>query len=71
MKMKTLRNCIGISLMLVLMISCGGDQTGSTGPLGSGGAAEKAYVAPGELDEFYAFLSGGFSGQVSVYGLPS
>ncbi len=44
---------------------------GSTGPLGNGGAAQKAYVAPGELDEFYAFLSGGFSGQLSVYGLPS
>ena len=29
------------------------------------------YVPPGEHDEFYAFLSGGFSGQLSVYGLPS
>ncbi|MBS1579125.1 MAG: Sec-dependent nitrous-oxide reductase [Bacteroidetes bacterium] len=35
------------------------------------GAAEKAYVAPGRYDEFYNFVSGGFSGQVSVYGLPS
>lgn len=34
-------------------------------------AAQKVYVAPGKHDEFYAFLSGGFSGQVSVYGLPS
>ncbi|MCC6955053.1 MAG: Sec-dependent nitrous-oxide reductase [Deltaproteobacteria bacterium] len=34
-------------------------------------AAQKVYVAPGKYDEFYAFLSGGFSGQVSVYGLPS
>ena len=34
-------------------------------------AAEKVYVAPGKYDEFYAFLSGGFSGQVAVYGLPS
>jgi nitrous-oxide reductase len=33
--------------------------------------AKKVYVAPGEYDEFYAFMSGGFSGQVSVYGLPS
>ncbi|MFI5311791.1 MAG: Sec-dependent nitrous-oxide reductase, partial [Gemmatimonadales bacterium] len=31
----------------------------------------KVYVAPGSYDEFYAFLSGGFSGQVVVYGLPS
>ncbi len=34
-------------------------------------AAEKVYVPPGKHDDFYAFLSGGFSGQVSVYGLPS
>jgi len=71
MKVKTLQNFIGTALTLVLMVSCGGDQAGSSGPLGAGGAAQKAYVAPGELDEYYAFLSGGFSGQVSVYGLPS
>jgi len=35
------------------------------------GGAEKAYVAPGKYDEFYNFVSGGFSGQMSVYGLPS
>jgi nitrous-oxide reductase len=34
-------------------------------------AAQKVYVAPGKYDEMYAFLSGGFSGQVAVYGLPS
>ncbi|WP_242117526.1 Sec-dependent nitrous-oxide reductase [Aestuariivivens sediminicola] len=37
----------------------------------AGNVAEKVYVAPGEHDEFYAFISGGFSGQLSVYGLPS
>lgn len=37
----------------------------------SSSMAERAYVAPGEHDEFYAFISGGFSGQLSVYGLPS
>lgn len=37
----------------------------------SGDAAQKVYVAPGEHDEFYSFTSGGFSGQVSVYGIPS
>ncbi|MBS1487277.1 MAG: Sec-dependent nitrous-oxide reductase [Bacteroidetes bacterium] len=35
------------------------------------GAAEKVYVAPGKHDEFYNFVSGGFNGQVSVYGIPS
>lgn len=37
----------------------------------SGDAASKVYVAPGKYDEFYNFVSGGFSGQLSVYGLPS
>ncbi|MBK6545055.1 MAG: Sec-dependent nitrous-oxide reductase [Saprospiraceae bacterium] len=36
-----------------------------------GGDAVKAYVPPGKFDEFYNFVSGGFSGQMSVYGLPS
>ena len=37
----------------------------------SGDAAAKSYVAPGKYDEYYNFVSGGFSGQMSVYGLPS
>ncbi|MDX1912936.1 MAG: nitrous oxide reductase, partial [Saprospiraceae bacterium] len=36
-----------------------------------GDAAVKAYVPPGKFDEFYNIVSGGFNGQVSVYGLPS
>lgn len=34
-------------------------------------AASKVYVAPGEYDEFYNFVSGGFSGQLAIYGVPS
>ena len=45
-------------------------QTGTTGVL-SGDEASQVYVKPGEYDEFYAFISGGFSGQMSVYGIPS
>lgn len=37
----------------------------------SGDAASKTYVAPGKYDEMYNFVSGGFSGQMSCYGLPS
>jgi nitrous-oxide reductase len=37
----------------------------------SGDAAKKVYVAPGKKDELYLFTSGGFSGQMGVYGLPS
>lgn len=36
-----------------------------------GDAAAKVYIAPGKYDEFYNFVSGGFSGQMSVYGIPS
>lgn len=37
----------------------------------TGDAAGRTYVAPGKYDEFYNFVSGGFSGQLAVYGLPS
>ena len=36
-----------------------------------GDAASRTYVKPGAYDEFYNLVSGGFSGQVAVYGLPS
>ncbi|MCB0475493.1 MAG: nitrous oxide reductase, partial [Flavobacteriaceae bacterium] len=56
-----------------LVGSCGnnGDKKNANKGALSNNAAEKVYVAPGEHDEFYAFISGGFSGQLSVYGLPS
>src|SRR5687768_8525795 len=38
---------------------------------GASDAASRVYVAPGAQDEFYTFMSGGFSGQIAVYGLPS
>ena len=34
-------------------------------------AASRVYVAPGKYDELYNFVSGGFSGQMAVYGIPS
>ncbi|WP_440999242.1 Sec-dependent nitrous-oxide reductase [Fodinibius sp. SL11] len=50
-------------------ISMGCSSNGEFGS--SSDAAEKVYVAPGEHDEFYGFFSGGYNGQLGVYGLPS
>ena len=61
-----------VSLLIIAgLFSCNNsDSSSNKGALNSN-AAERVYVAPGELDEYYAFISGGFSGQLSVYGLPS
>lgn len=59
-------------LMVGAVLSCNNQKSpkNNNGALSSS-AAERVYVAPGEHDEFYAFVSGGFSGQLAVYGLPS
>ena len=58
-----------LSLSLLLFAGCS-SSSNNAGAL-SNDIAERVYVAPGEYDEFYAFVSGGFSGQLAVYGLPS
>jgi len=57
-----------IAVGMLLLNSCGQKDVGN---VVEGNAAEQAYVAPGEYDEFYAFMSGGYSGQITAYGLPS
>jgi nitrous-oxide reductase len=64
----TRRAVLGVALFLAATTGCG-KSTSQAG--GTGDAASKVYVAPGQYDEFYMFASGGFSGQVAVYGLPS
>jgi nitrous-oxide reductase len=75
--MKQIALALGVvAVVAAMLIGCGGEKKGR----GSGGtearsdvqqAALKTYVAPGDLDEFYIFKSGGHSGQVYVYGVPS
>ena len=44
----------------------------ASGTAGSSAAADHSdYVGPGELDQYYAFNSGGQSGEVRVLGVPS
>jgi len=60
---------VGVAVML--LVGCG-KKEGRTGARSDvQDAAEKTYVAPGDLDEYYLFQSGGHSGQVYVYGVPS
>lgn len=73
---KSLFSLMVIAAIGMLLFACGDkrqkakSQQGGNGALSSN-AAEAVYVPPGEYDEFYGFMSGGFSGQISVYGLPS
>lgn len=72
--MKKSFNILFVFVMVASLVSCnkGNDRKSSKGQGGlASNAAERVYVAPGEHDEYYAFMSGGFSGQLSVYGLPS
>ncbi|MDR5694468.1 MAG: Sec-dependent nitrous-oxide reductase [Armatimonadota bacterium] len=52
-----------IALAIVLP-QLGGRESGAQEP-------GKAFVPPGKLDEYYMFASGGHSGQVYVFGIPS
>lgn len=71
------RNVLGLAAASLLFTSCGSGtgnnakSSSNSGALSRSQMAEKAYVAPGEHDEYYGFISGGFSGQLAVYGLPS
>lgn len=67
--MKSLK-LFGLSTIVALIALTGCKPKGTETAV-SGDAAQKVYVAPGKYDEFYNFVSGGFNGQVSVYGLPS
>ena len=68
MKNIFIKTSLAIVLSSVFFGSC---RPKDTEDVVSGDAAQKVYVAPGKYDEFYNFVSGGFSGQMSVYGLPS
>lgn len=60
---------VGLAVVAAFVILHYGCQESKD--LTAGDVAERVYVAPGTYDDFYLFTSGGFSGQIGVYGLPS
>lgn len=62
---------LGVGFIAIAAFIFTGCPSQQRSMLDTGDAAQKVYVAPGEHDEYYAFFSGGYSGQLSVWGLPS
>lgn len=56
---------------LAVLTGCHSDNSVQKSDSSDISAAQQVYVAPGKLDDYYAFLSGGQSGSVFVYGIPS
>ena len=67
-KNRIIKGLFAIIIASAMFTAC---KPKNTGDAAVGDAAQRVYVAPGKYDEFYNFVSGGFSGQMSVYGLPS
>ena len=72
---KRIATVLGASAIVIGLMSCGGqmekDKASMRGGALGADVASQVYVPPGEHDEFYAMISGGFSGQLAIYGLPS
>jgi nitrous-oxide reductase len=74
MKTSIRRLIIGVvaaAIVGTLLYACRTSGTPASQGLAAGDAASRVYVPPGKHDEYYAFLSGGFNGQIMAYGLPS
>lgn len=67
------RQMLGTSALAASAPAIGGLGLGSLigSPAHAQEAAGSAHVAPGELDEYYVFTSGGHSGEIRIHGLPS
>jgi nitrous-oxide reductase len=69
--MNTIAKYVLSFIALAFITSCGNNSDSNNSGAMASSKAEKVYVAPGEHDEYYAFFSGGYSGNLTVYGLPS
>jgi nitrous-oxide reductase len=61
----------GLSVGLTACKNGDAPATGAAGTKADASAHGKTEVMPGELDEYYSFSSGGHSGDIRIYGMPS
>ena len=69
--MKSANQLLVLAAGITTLLSFSACKPKNAATVVSADAAAKVYVAPGKYDEFYNFVSGGFNGQVTVYGIPS
>jgi nitrous-oxide reductase len=71
MKFRQILSLLFVALAVPVVLFSPGCKPQNPVSAVEGDAAGKVYVAPGKYDEFYNIVSGGFNGQVGVYGIPS
>ncbi len=62
---------VGVVAIILIALNFNGCPASSKTAMTDGDAASRVFVPPGKHDEMYLFTSGGFSGQIGVYGVPS
>ncbi|HYW35947.1 MAG TPA: Sec-dependent nitrous-oxide reductase [Balneolaceae bacterium] len=65
--MSLLTGGMAVLLAMFMFSACSSNDSKT----GNNDAANQVYIPPGKHDQFYSFMSGGWSGNVSVYGIPS
>ena len=67
----SLNKTVSALILVVVCVAALNSCKPKTAQSAATGDAARSFVAPGKYDEFYNIVSGGFNGQIGVYGIPS